>query len=148
MSIPAPNPQTFEWIKGALDGSMATVMSEVTKAEKESDYARLNGIPGNLHQIHGSLRMVELDAAGMLAEDLETLCMSICESAAMESEDQAEGIRVLRRGLDSLQGYIDSVSRQTPVSPLSLVDQINQIRKITGGQEISKLELFDPPQLL
>ena len=145
MSIPAPNPQTFEWIKGALDGSMATVMSEVTQAEKESDYARLNGIPGNLHQIHGSLRMVELDAAGMLAEDLETLCMSICDSAGTESDDQQEQIRVLRRGLDSLQGYIDSVSRQTPVSPLSLVDQINQIRKITGGQQISKLELFDPP---
>jgi chemosensory pili system protein ChpA (sensor histidine kinase/response regulator) len=145
MSIPAPNPQTFEWIKGALDGSMNAVMTEVTQAEKESDYARLTAVPGNLHQIHGSLKMVELDAAGMLAEDLENLCLRICESVGTESEEQQQRIRVLRRGLDSLQGYIDSISRQTPVSPLSLVDQINQVRNLIGGQRISKFELFDPP---
>lgn len=145
MSIPAPNPQTFEWIKGALDGSMNAVMTEVTQAEKESDYARLTAVPGNLHQIHGSLKMVELDAAGMLAEDLENLCLQICESAGTESDEQQVRIRVLRRGLDSLQGYIDSISRQTPVSPLSLVDQINQVRNLIGGQSISKFELFDPP---
>ncbi|MGB5705480.1 MAG: Hpt domain-containing protein, partial [Arenicellales bacterium] len=145
MSIPAPNPQTFDWIKGALDGSMTTVMSEVTQAEKESNYARLTTVPGNLHQIYGSLKMVELDAAGMLAEDLEKLCMLICDSIETEPSEQHKNIKLLRRGLESLQGYIDSVSRQTPVSPLSLVDQINQVREVTGGKQVSRFDLFDPP---
>ncbi len=143
MSIPAPHPQTFGWIKGALDGSMSAVMSQVVLAERDSNFQQLATVPDNLHQIHGSLKMVELEAAGMLAESLEVLCQQVCNTNSLAQ--QSRGLRGLRRGLEALQGYIDSIARQSPVSPLTLVDQINLIKELTGDQKISRFDLFTPP---
>ena len=153
MSIPAPDPQTFHWIKGALDGSMDAVMSQVLLAEQDEDYGQLTTVPGNLHQINGSLRMVELEAAGMLAEDLESLCRQLCaelEDGQLPDSDREDGpgLGILRRGLEALQAYIDAISRQTPVSPLALVDQINVIRKAIHKDPVSRFDLFDPPLTL
>jgi len=143
MTIPVPHPQTFGWIKDALEGSMDAVMSQVVQVEREDDYSLLESAPKNLHQIHGSLLMVELEAAGMLAQDLETLCNNI--SLAETSGEKALSLKAFRRGMAALQGYVDAIARQRPVSPLVLVDQINNVRGLIGGDLITSFDLFEPP---
>jgi len=143
MTIPVPHPQTFSWIKEALEGSMDAVMSQVVQVERDDDYSLLSGAPKNLHQIHGSLLMVELEAAGMLAQDLETLCSNI--ASAETAGEKARGLKAFRRGMEALQGYVDAIARQKPVSPLVLVDQINNVRDLVAGKPITSFDLFTPP---
>ncbi len=143
MTIPAPHPQAFGWIKGALSGSMSAVMSTVIEAERESNFGRLSEVPPELHQIQGSLRMIELDAAGRLAQELEGLTNHVQD--ALSVREQSQGIQVLRRGLEALQRYIDAISRQAAASPLTLTDQINQAREIMGQPAITAYDLFTPP---
>ncbi len=122
---------------------MDAVMSQVVQVERDDDYGLLKGAPKNLHQIHGSLLMVELEAAGMLAQDLETLCSNI--SSAETMGEKARGLKVFRRGMEALQGYVDAIARQQPVSPLVLADQINNVRELIGSKGISSFDLFTPP---
>ena len=121
---------------------MNAVLSQVIEAENDANVQPLSAIPGNLHQIQGSLKMVELEAASLLANDLEQLCLGICEPTSVL--DRSKGLSVLRNGLEALKQYIDSVARQSPMSPFVLVDKINQVRTLNGEPAISRFDLFAP----
>ena len=121
---------------------MNAVLSQVIEAENDTNVQPLSAIPGNLHQIQGSLKMVELEAASLLANDLEQLCLGICEPTSIL--DRSKGLSVLRNGLEALKQYIDSVARQSPMSPFVLVDEINQVRALNGEPAISRFDLFAP----
>lgn len=143
MSIPLSNPQTFSWIKSALSHSMLQAMESLTEVESSSDLAPLDSVSQNLHQIQASLKMMELDAASMFAGDLELLTERL--SGAESDESTASSVAILKSGLDSLKTYLAGIENQIPQSPLVLVEKINKVRKLTGKNEISSYDLFDPP---
>ena len=122
---------------------MSAVLSQVGQAEADSNLELLSSVPGDLHQIHGSLKMVELEAAGILAERLEVFCQKLYRSNHLTSDLNA--LPQLRSGLEALRVYIDAVARQAPVSPLMLADQINNISVLVGRSQISQFDLFFPP---
>ena len=142
MTIPSSNPQTFGWIKAALGQSMLNAMDAITDAERSSDFSKLDSVPTHLHQIQGSLQMVELDAASLFAEDLEALTAKLL--VADYSPDHAKALPVLKTGLDHLKYYLNAIENQNPQTPLVLVDDINTVRELTGRRKISPLDLFAP----
>ena len=125
---------------------MSAVLSQVNQAEADENLKLLSSVPGDLHQIHGSLKMVELEAAGILAEHLEILCQKLYRSNDLTRD--LDALRRLRLGLEALRAYIDAVSRQAPVSPLTLVDHINAVSKLIDRPQISQFDLFAPPLAL
>ena len=143
MSVPAPHPQTFGWIKGALDGSMSAVSSQLELVEMGSSFSELSSVPKDLHQIHSSLNMVELEGASLLARALEQLCRMICDSD--DELFRQPGLGLLKKGLEALKSYIDAIARQSPISPLILVEPINEIRQFIGEPEVAQFDLFLPP---
>jgi chemotaxis protein histidine kinase CheA/ActR/RegA family two-component response regulator len=143
MSIPSSNPQAFGWIKSALTQAMLQASSSLTKAEEPPSPVTLDTVSSNLHQIQGSLKMVELDAASMLAGELENLSVKLAKNSDVGIDTEA--VITLKSGLDSLENYLVAIENQTPRSPLVLVDDINRARAITGLQPITSYDLFDPP---
>ena len=141
MTIPASNPQTFGWIKTALIQSMDAAIDAVSDVQSSDDLSDLGLVSKNLHQIQGSLQMVELDAASVLAEDLETLTAHFGQINPVSEK----AVDVLTTGLAHLKLYLQAIDDQNPQSPLILVDDINAIREITGKSKISQHVLFDPP---
>src|SRR3546814_3543855 len=57
-----------------------------------------------LHQVHGTLRMVELYGAAMVAEEMEQLALSLLDSSATERD---EAFTVLMRGIVQLPDYLE-----------------------------------------
>lgn len=143
MTIPSSNPQTFGWIKSALDQSMQQAMAGLEAAAESKDLQKLQTVTGYLHQIQGSLQMVELDAASILAEDLEKLTDQLTNREL--STDASQAIDVLRVGLDHLKRYLAAIENLNPQSPMVLLDDINCVRSKTGRPQKTQYDLFDPP---
>jgi chemotaxis protein histidine kinase CheA/ActR/RegA family two-component response regulator len=143
MSIPSSNPQAFGWIKSALTESMLQASSSLSEAIETTSPLTLDTVSSNLHQIQGSLKMVELDAASMLAGELEELSDKLAENSAIETDPEA--VMILKSGLDSLGNYLAAIENQTARSPLILVDDINRARTVRGLQPVTRYDLFDPP---
>ncbi len=143
MSIPASNPQTFGWIKSALNQSMLQALESLSEVQSNADSAPLESVSRNLHQIQGSLQMVELEAASLLAGELEILTAQLTDSGV--NQDSSASVETIRRGLENLEHYLAGIENQTPQSPFVLVEEINTIREITSREKISLYDLFNPP---
>ncbi|KAG1309262.1 hypothetical protein G6F63_016428 [Rhizopus arrhizus] len=66
------------WVKPELDETLRQVRNEVEYyAEDPGDASRMRICAGFLHQVQGTLRMVELYAPAMVAEELEQLANAI-----------------------------------------------------------------------
>ncbi len=124
---------------------MLQATESLALAEHSADKSSLQTVAKNLHQIQASLQMVELDAAGMLARDLETLTGQLSEFSDRSVDDPSNSISVLKNGLESLKKYLAAIENQIPQSPLVLVDDINAVRAITADKKITSYDLFDPP---
>ena len=142
MSIPTSDPRTFGWIKPALFQSMLQAMDSVEEMEKSRNLDQRDLVSKHLHQIQGSLQMVELDAASVYAEDLEALTAGLSPNY---SEDSATAVQCIKDGLTHLSRYLSSIEHQAPLSPLVLVDNINIVRDLTGKERASLYEFFNPP---
>ena len=126
-----------------MNHSMFQAIDSVAEMGDSDNREHMVVVSRNLHQIRGSLQMVELDAASTFAGDLELLTDRLAEDVDMP--DQVSAIRVLRSGLELLRRYLKTIEAQSPQSPLFLMDQMNAVRDITGQRQLSGFDLFDPP---
>ena len=121
---------------------MNEAMSAAARARGEFDLGCLEGLISGLEDVQGLLRDMELGAADMLAGKLAQLGLQVRSVA--DVREQYRGILVLHRGLEALHGYVDSITRQAPESPLPLAEPINQARDCLGEPPISRFALFVP----
>ena len=66
------------WIKPELDETLRLAKAELEDyVEDQSDVARMRLCAGYLHQVQGTLRMVELYAPAMVAEEMEQVALAL-----------------------------------------------------------------------
>ena len=69
---------TLGWIKPELDETLRLAQQEIEAyAENPADASRMRLCAEQLHQVHGTLRMVELYAPAMVAEEMERLALAL-----------------------------------------------------------------------
>ena len=79
---------TLGWIKPELDETLRQAREEIEAfAENPSDTARMRVCASHLHQVHGTLRMVELYAPAMVAEEMERLSLALLRGEAGERDE-------------------------------------------------------------
>ena len=66
------------WVKPELDETLRQARNEIEYfVEDPADASRMRFCAGYLHQVQGTLRMVELYAPAMVAEELELLARAL-----------------------------------------------------------------------
>lgn len=143
MSVPSSRPETYRWVRSALTVSLLRAKASLGEAGTSGHAGAMHRISNRFHRIQGLLKMIGLDAAGLLAQDLELLSREIAGNGRAAGFDEA--VISLGNGLEKLQGYQSSIENQSPLSPFVLVDEMNAIRRITGRDPVSCHDLFDPP---
>ena len=132
------------WVKPELDETLRQVRNEVEYfVEEPSDTSRMRFCAGHLHQVQGTLRMVELYAPAMVAEELEQLANAI---GAGDVVDRDEACATLMRGSVLLPDYLERLQnghRDIPIVLLPLLNEIRAVRGIAGINE-SVLLAFAP----
>ncbi|WP_414497502.1 Hpt domain-containing protein [Stenotrophomonas maltophilia] len=132
------------WVKPELDETLRQVRNEVEYyAEDPSDASRMRICAGYLHQVQGTLRMVELYAPAMVAEELEQLAHAI---GAGGVADRDEACATLMRGSVLLPDYLERLQNGHRDIPIVLMPLLNEIRAARGEEGVhdSVLLAFAP----
>ncbi|QJD68521.1 response regulator [Xanthomonas campestris pv. badrii] len=132
------------WVKPELDETLRQARNEIEYfAEEPSDTSRMRFCAGYLHQVQGTLRMVELYAPAMVAEELELLAQAV---QAGEVADRDEACAMLMRGTVLLPDYLERLQNGHRDIPIVLLPLLNEIRATRGqpGLNESVLFAFDP----
>ena len=132
------------WVKPELDETLRQVRNEVEYyAEDPTDASRMRICAGYLHQVQGTLRMVELYAPAMVAEELEQLSNAI---GAGQVADRDEACATLMRGSVLLPDYLERLQNGHRDIPIVLMPLLNEIRAARGEEGVhdSVLLAFAP----
>ncbi len=133
---------TLQWVKPELDETLALAREALESyVDNPGDRAAMRSCADSLHQVQGTLRMVELYGAAMVAEEMETLTISLLEDHVADRED---AYAALMRGLMQLPDYLERLSGGHRDVPVVLLPLLNDLRSSRGQQALHESALFTP----
>jgi len=133
---------TLGWVKTEIDETLKQARLALESfAENPTDKTRLRFCATHLHQVVGTLLMVELDGAAMLAKETEALAEAVINDKAVPDSRVFD---VLTRGILTLPDYLARLQYGQLDVPLKHITLINELRAAHNAPLISELELFSP----
>ncbi len=133
---------TLVWVKKELDETLKQAHQALESyVEDPSDSSQMRFCATYLHQVQGTLKMVELHGAAMVAEDMEKLALAILEDRVKQKE---ESYSVLLRGIVQLPDYLDRLQSGHRDVPIVLLPLLNDLRAVRDEKLISESSLFSP----
>ncbi|HET8819716.1 MAG TPA: Hpt domain-containing protein, partial [Xanthomonadaceae bacterium] len=138
---------TLGWIKPELDETLRQARHEIEAFAEGSD-GQVSGDAGGmracadfLHQVHGTLRMVELVAPAMVAEEMERLARAVADGAVPDRDDACAA---LMRGVVLLPDYLERLQGGHKDIPIVLLPLLNELRAARGEASLAESALFQP----
>lgn len=133
---------TLQWVKPELDETLALARQALESyVDNPGEREVMRQCADNLHQVQGTLRMVELYGAAMVAEEMETLAISLLEDHVRNRED---AYAALMRGLMQLPDYLERLSSGHRDVPVVLLPLLNELRASREQEALSEAALFTP----
>ncbi len=134
------------WVKPEIDETLRQARIELEGfAENPGDPLPMETCMGHLHQVQGTLQMLELQAPAMVAGEMEQLADAL---RADVTADRDEALAVLMRGMVQLPDYLERLQGGHRDIPIVLLPLINELRAARGvpalGQEALP-RLLDAP---
>ncbi|WP_256473677.1 Hpt domain-containing protein [Microbulbifer okhotskensis] len=133
----------LDWLIGEINETLAQARQflETFAVEPDTGVSLLQNSLTLVHQVHGSLHMVQLNGAAMLAEEMEQLIQALA-SGAVENTDETR--EFLMRALLELPLYLEKVSFQRRDNAVLLLPLLNDLRAVRRERLISESALFSP----
>src|SRR4249919_735284 len=138
---------TLGWIKPEIDETLRQARGEIEAfAENPADTTLMRACASFLHQVHGTLRMVELYAPAMVAEEMERLAHALVvpQGAKGAVADRDEACGALMRGVVLLPDYLERLQGGHKDIPIVLLPLLNELRAARGETGLSESVLFAP----
>ena len=139
-SLDAIDYTTLGWIKPELDETLRRTREEIEAfLEDPNDRSRMRFCAGYLHQVQGSLRMLELYAPAAVAEEMQHLAEAMAAGAAHHVE---QACAALMRGTLQLPDYLERLQEGHRDVPVVLLPLLNDLRAARGEGELGESALF------
>ena len=133
---------TLTWVKPELDETLRQARQALEAyVEEGEDPGQLKSCVTYLHQVQGTLRMVELYGAAMVAEEMEQLARALAENRVAERDT---GYAALMRGIVQLPDYLERLQSGHRDIPIVLLPLLNELREPRGEKGLSESVLFSP----
>lgn len=133
---------TLNWVKSEIDETMEQARTSLESyIEDQQDESKILFCINYLHQVYGTLQMVELYGASLLAEELELLAKAI-HSDKVKNKD--ESFEVLIRGSIQLPDYLEKLQAGQKDTPIVLLPLFNDMRAARSEALLSETALFNP----
>ncbi|HWT70126.1 MAG TPA: Hpt domain-containing protein [Pseudomonas sp.] len=132
----------LEWVKGEIAETLkqAHHAIEIQLDDPQATHA-LSDCLACIHQVHGSLQMVEFYGAALLAEEMEHLIVAL-QNDRVSHRDEA--LHLMLQALGQLPIYLDRVQGARRDLPLVVLPLINDLRSARGESLLSETSLFSP----
>ena len=133
---------TLAWVKGEIDETLkqARIALEAY-VEDPNDEAQLQFCISYIHQVYGTLHMVELGGAAMFAEEVEAFAKAL-QQGAIENREQA--YELLMRAILQLPDYLEGLLAGQSDNPAGLVPLLNELRQLRGDKVLDSAAFFRP----
>lgn len=133
---------TLGWVKHELDETLDQAREALeAHVEEPGDGSQIRRCAACLHQVQGTLRMVELYGAALVAEEMEKLASTAAEGE-LKQEEEAYG--ALMRGIMQLPDYLERLLGGHRDIPIVLLPLLNDLRAVRGGELVAESSLFAP----
>ena len=133
---------TLAWVKGELDETLKQARQALEAyVEDPSDISQMRFCATYLHQVQGTLRMVELYGAAMVTEEMEHLAAALLDGQVAEKD---EAYAALMRGMVQLPDYLERLQSGHKDIPIVLLPLLNDLRAARGEKSLSEIALFTP----
>jgi chemosensory pili system protein ChpA (sensor histidine kinase/response regulator) len=118
----------LDWIKADLLETLNDARIALDDyAEQGNDETRMRACLTGLHQVHGTLVMLELKGVTQLADHLEQLAQAML---AKSVKDEAASGQALMQGILELPGYLDELQRGADDNVSTSMPLVNEIREL------------------
>lgn len=132
----------LDWVKGEIEETLKQSRQALEAfVENPEDGAQMRFCLAYLHQVFGTLQMVEFYGAALLAEEMEKLCLALINGQVARVGD---GQEVLMRAILQLPPYLDRVKASRRDLPVVLLPLLNDLRAVRGEALLSETALFTP----
>jgi len=133
----------LEWVKGEIAETLKQAHQAIeTVLDDPQATPGLDECLAYIHQVHGSLQMVEFYGAALLAEEMEHLVEALQHGRVAHRD---EALHLLLQALGQLPIYLDRVQSARRDLPLVVLPLINDLRSARGDSLLSETSLFSPP---
>lgn len=132
----------LEWVKGEI----AETLSQARQALEvfvaaSGNLAALDEYIHGVHQVQGSLQMIEFYGAALLAEEIEHLGLALREGRV---GSQSETVHLLNLAMTQLPVYLERTHAARRDLPLVILPLLNDLRSARGESLLSETSLFAP----
>lgn len=132
----------LDWVKGEIEEVLKQAQYELEAyVEAPDDTARLKFCLTYLHQVRGTLQMVEFYGAAMLAEEMEAVVQAMLDDNVSHASEARE---VLMQAILQLPNYLDHIKLGRRDLPVVLLPVLNDLRGARGESLLSETSLFQP----
>lgn len=137
-----PDYATLGWVKEGIDESLHIArqsLEEYIAAGYSGE--GINRHVTQLHQVLGTLRMVQIYGASMLVEEMEHIGLALASGELSPDEGLME---TLMLGLAQLPSYLQRVENGAPDIPVVLLPVVNDLRAARNASPASEVSLYAP----
>ena len=133
---------SLSWVKKQLDVVMAEAQSLLSEyIEDSSNEAALRDCIERLKLVYGTLQMVEVFGASMLAEEMELTAIATLEGKIENRDDVFD---VLMRAMLQMPDYLEGLQAGNKDSAIALMPLINDLRAARKENLLSETVLLFP----
>ncbi|WP_275097417.1 Hpt domain-containing protein [Sedimenticola hydrogenitrophicus] len=132
----------LKWIRGELDSSLDAARHALESyVEGTGPETELDRCITQLHQVRGTLQLMQLYGAAMLAEEMELVAKVLGSLGEQRRKESAEALMV---GLVQLPEYLEKIESGTADNPILLLPLMNELRAARDVSLLSEVALFAP----
>ncbi|MEX1032823.1 MAG: Hpt domain-containing protein [Cellvibrionaceae bacterium] len=132
----------LEWVVGEIGETLKQARQALEAyVDNTEDTTRIRFCLTHIHQVHGSLQMVEFYGAALLAEEMENLAQALMNKSV---RNETEAQEVLMRAILQLPVYLDQVKSARKDNPSAVLPLLNDLRAVRGESLLTETKLFTP----
>ncbi len=132
----------LEWVKGEIAETLKQARQALESyVENPQDPTRMGFCLAYIHQVRGTLQMVEFYGAALLAEEMEYLTQALIDGKV---SSQSEALEVLMQAILQLPAYLERIQSARRDLPLVVLPLLNDLRTARGEKLLSETSLFSP----
>ncbi|HEB81508.1 MAG TPA: hybrid sensor histidine kinase/response regulator [Gammaproteobacteria bacterium] len=132
---------SLSWVKAQLDDVLTEAQSNLNEYIENQEKESLERCIENLQLIYGTLQMVEVYGAAMLAEEMQQTSQALLEGRIDRDEDAYD---VLMRAMLQLPDYLEGIQAGKSDTPITLMPLINDLRAARKEGLLTESALFSP----
>ena len=133
---------TLQWVRPELEQTLSDARESLESyVDNPARDDAMRACAASLHQVQGTLLMVELPGPAMVAAEMEALATALLEGHVAQRE---EAYATLMRGLMQLPDYLERLAGGHRDVPVVLLPLLNDLRACRGQEALSEAALFRP----